>query len=694
MSELISNTKQNEELKIFQQHQIMDSYNILLNFYSQKECNNNAINFIEKINNLNKKFYSCSEKFNLTKASLENLSDELYLNLFKQIDCYVEEIQRLNKKLSTKENKDNKKEIKKLKKELIENKEKIKNYETKLKEKNVKEEKLLKELESYKRRIIFFKNKININLMVRNTMTNPIVNKYIIENNNNLNNLNNAILKRQSTKNFRSRSRAKSFFSKISKDRKFNSPSPERNETHNMIEGSINSSKNIIQYIPNSKDYKTKKSSFSRVFNNSLKNYKKKLSNDITEGPVKNIKTTTDESKLKELLSDGEADIKNKNKIIIKINRRIWPQDEHSFQIKKNYNKEDDKDINSYQNNCDINNNLNINENILENGITPKKYLKEELNHNKLEKKENKIIKRNKNEEKIIKNHPSTEIKCNNKKSRREKNMTIDLSNINLNSKKAPNTNKKTLPIKKIMDLTSNRTLKSNLKKKFFKCNTDTNQNINKEINNNPFNNNTLEDIKNNEIKNINNNSTDNNNIEEHSDIKLFKTKAVKFKNNEKVISESESNTHNDISSKDMSITNSFINKRIINMKNIMYKGNYTKRSISGNIPDNLTKRTITIDNSSNESNTFILKKGKKNISKKKLVNNNSFGNVINNQFGYKTKINLNKNSKESEQEKNENKLIKLVKEMNEDYNDDIEMLGIQEEQIKLMLNLIDLSDN
>ena len=120
---------------------------------------------------------------------------------------------------------------------------------------------------------------------------------------------------------------------------------------------------------------------------------------------------------MKELLSDGEADIKNKNKIIIKINRRIWPQDEHSFQIKKNYNKKDDKDNNSYQNNCDINNNLNINENILGNGITPKKYLKEELNNNKLEKKENKIIKRNKNEEKIIKNHPSTEIKCNNKKS-------------------------------------------------------------------------------------------------------------------------------------------------------------------------------------------------------------------------------------------------------------------------------------
>ena len=31
---------------------------------------------------------------------------------------------------------------------------------------------------------------------------------------------------------------------------------------------------------------------------------------------------------------------------------------------------------------------------------------------------------------------------------------------------------------------------------------------------------------------------------------------------------------------------------------------------------------------------------------------------------------------------------------MNEDYNNDIEMLKTQEEQIKLMLNLIDLNDN
>lgn len=41
-----------------------------------------------------------------------------------------------------------------------------------------------------------------------------------------------------------------------------------------------------------------------------------------------------------------------------------------------------------------------------------------------------------------------------------------------------------------------------------------------------------------------------------------------------------------------------------------------------------------------------------------------------------------------------EKEIGKLFKEMNEDYNNDIEMLKRQEEQIKLMLSLIDLNDN
>ena len=135
LSEIMANNKNNEDSKILQQQQqTMDSYNILLNYYSPKEGSNNIINnFLDKISKLNKKFYTCSEKFILTKASFDKLSDELYLNLFKQIDCYVEEIQRLNKKITSIDIKDNKIEIKKLKKELSDNKEIIRNYEFKLK---------------------------------------------------------------------------------------------------------------------------------------------------------------------------------------------------------------------------------------------------------------------------------------------------------------------------------------------------------------------------------------------------------------------------------------------------------------------------------------------------------------------------------------------------------------------------------
>ena len=116
LSELMKNNENVlEDSKLFQKQQPADSYNILLNYYSKKDDKNNIINdFMEKISKLNKKFYNCSEKFIITKASFDKLSDELYLNLFKQIDCYVEEIQRLNKKLTSIDVNDCKIEIKKL----------------------------------------------------------------------------------------------------------------------------------------------------------------------------------------------------------------------------------------------------------------------------------------------------------------------------------------------------------------------------------------------------------------------------------------------------------------------------------------------------------------------------------------------------------------------------------------------------
>ena len=139
--------------------------NFLSTYYNKKTGN---ADFIEKIGRLNKKFYSGSEKYVKTKKMVEKLNDDLYLNLFQQIDCYVEEIERLNKKISLNNNQDLKKKIDQLNKEISEKNEKIRNIEKKLKEKTNIEEKLRKEIESYKRSITFYKDKINIGILARN----------------------------------------------------------------------------------------------------------------------------------------------------------------------------------------------------------------------------------------------------------------------------------------------------------------------------------------------------------------------------------------------------------------------------------------------------------------------------------------------------------------------------------------------
>ena len=140
-------------------------FNFLSVYYNKKSGNKN---FLDKISHLNKKFYNESDKYVKSKQMLEKINDDLYLNLFQQINCYVEEIERLNKKISTNNNQEFKTTIDKLNKDIIEKKEKIRNYEIKIREKTTKEEKLMKEIESYKRRIIFYKDKIKIGLLARN----------------------------------------------------------------------------------------------------------------------------------------------------------------------------------------------------------------------------------------------------------------------------------------------------------------------------------------------------------------------------------------------------------------------------------------------------------------------------------------------------------------------------------------------
>ena len=161
--------------------------NFLSEYYNKKKGN---ADFIDKISKLNKKFYNCSENYIKSKKRLEKLNDDLYMNLFKQINCYVEEIERLNKKIASNNTQDLKKTIDKLNKEINENKEKIRNYELKLREKTENEEKLIKEIESYKRRITFYKDKINIQLLSRsrdsksknNIISNMTNQKYMTKN--------------------------------------------------------------------------------------------------------------------------------------------------------------------------------------------------------------------------------------------------------------------------------------------------------------------------------------------------------------------------------------------------------------------------------------------------------------------------------------------------------------------------------
>ena len=139
--------------------------NFLSVYYNKKTRNGN---FMEKISKLNKQFYNFSNKYVKSKKVVEKLNDDLYLNLFDQIDCYVEEIERLNKKISSNNNQELKKTIEQLNKEILEKKEKIRNYENKIKEKMNNEEKLKKEIESYKRSLIFYKDKIKIGILARN----------------------------------------------------------------------------------------------------------------------------------------------------------------------------------------------------------------------------------------------------------------------------------------------------------------------------------------------------------------------------------------------------------------------------------------------------------------------------------------------------------------------------------------------
>ena len=165
----------NEDFSNNKYPQQVKDVNFLSVYYNKKSEKGN---FMEKISKLNKKFFNFSNKYVKSKKTVEKLNDVLYLNLFDQINCYVEEIERLNIKITSNNNQELKKTIDQLKKEILEQKEKIRNYENKIKEKINNEEKLKKEIESYKRSLIFYKDKIKIGILTRNRNSmNPLENE-------------------------------------------------------------------------------------------------------------------------------------------------------------------------------------------------------------------------------------------------------------------------------------------------------------------------------------------------------------------------------------------------------------------------------------------------------------------------------------------------------------------------------------
>ena len=75
------------------------SMNNLTSFYMKEDANK----FMKKIDKLNLNFMILSDKYLKHQKEVEKVKDNLFINLFKQISLYVEEIERLNIKIKDKE---------------------------------------------------------------------------------------------------------------------------------------------------------------------------------------------------------------------------------------------------------------------------------------------------------------------------------------------------------------------------------------------------------------------------------------------------------------------------------------------------------------------------------------------------------------------------------------------------------------
>ena len=137
---------------------------VLSTFYTKDENS-----FLKKISKFNMNFFILSDKYLKMKTDLDKMNDNIYLNLFKQINAYIEEIERLNLKLREKgENSKLKIEnITELNKEILNQKNTIRTLEKQISDKINTEIKLKNEINSYKRQVTFYKDKLKIQLQNR-----------------------------------------------------------------------------------------------------------------------------------------------------------------------------------------------------------------------------------------------------------------------------------------------------------------------------------------------------------------------------------------------------------------------------------------------------------------------------------------------------------------------------------------------
>ena len=168
------------------------------------EMNQNVLNlyydknslFKQKIDDLNLKFYLETEKYLSNKNPSEKCQTSLFIILFKQINIYIEEIERLNliiikrkyepKKIIERTDEIIKKQNEFLTKEkLIKTLKESKSYmETKLLESIMNEDKLKKEIQNLKKENAIFKkqlsknnntnNHMNINMQKKNSNSNKL----------------------------------------------------------------------------------------------------------------------------------------------------------------------------------------------------------------------------------------------------------------------------------------------------------------------------------------------------------------------------------------------------------------------------------------------------------------------------------------------------------------------------------------